>query len=364
LGALLGDLVVVELASVLAGPAVGQFFAELGAQVIKIENATTGGDVTRQWKVKGESRDKSDSAYYRCVNFGKEVRLLDLKSPQGQEEVHDLIRGADVVVSNFNASQALRMKMDAQTLSQLNPSLIYAQLYAFGENEDRPAYDIVLQAEAGFLGMTGTEDGDLCRMPVALIDLLAAHQLKEGILIALIQRGKTGVGAIVTTNLYASALASLANQATNYLIAEHIPQPWGTKHPNIAPYGDIFTLSDGQRIVLAIGNDRQFAGLCAGLGLKVPDEYATNVQRVAQRNGMVQYVENRIQHCSLPEIRHLCKFENIPFGHVKNMAEVFAEANAQAQLLHYPDGQRTVKTVAFEVRDWEAINAMQKGRIE
>jgi len=355
LKALLGDLIVIELASVLAGPAVGQFFAELGAKVIKIENSTTGGDVTRQWKVKGESADKADSAYYRCVNYGKEVRFLDLKTSTGQEEVHELVPEADVVISNFKAGQALRLKMDPETLSQLNPSLIYAQLYAFGANDDRPAYDIALQAEAGFLGMTGTEEGELCRMPVALIDLLAAHQLKEGILLALIQRGKTGEGALVTTNLYASALASLANQATNYLIADHIPQPKGTKHPNIAPYGDIFTLNDGQRIVLAIGNDRQFTALCVGLDLEVPEHLCTNVQRVAQREVLIQFLKNKIQHCSLSEIRHLCKSQNIPFGHVKNMAEVFIETAAQAQLLSYPDGQQIVKTVAFQVRGWDAI---------
>ncbi|MEL6275011.1 MAG: CoA transferase [Bacteroidota bacterium] len=233
--ALLEDLTVIELASVLAGPAVGQFFAELGAKVIKIENATVGGDVTRQWKVRGESADKVDSAYYRCVNYGKEVRFLDLKETAAQQEVHHLVRDADLVISNFKEAQGRRLKVDVQTLGQLNPKLIYAQLHAFGAKDDRPAYDIVLQAEAGFLAMTGTKNGELCRMPVALIDLLAAHQLKEGILLALIQRYKTGQGALVTTSLYASALASLANQATNYLIADFIPQPQGTEHPNSAP---------------------------------------------------------------------------------------------------------------------------------
>ncbi|MEL6355431.1 MAG: CoA transferase, partial [Bacteroidota bacterium] len=328
---------------------VGQFFAELGAKVIKIENATVGGDVTRQWKVRGESADKVDSAYYRCVNYGKEVRFLDLKETAAQQEVHHLVRDADLVISNFKEAQGRRLKVDVQTLGQLNPKLIYAQLHAFGAKDDRPAYDIVLQAEAGFLAMTGTKNGELCRMPVALIDLLAAHQLKEGILLALIQRYKTGQGALVTTSLYASALASLANQATNYLIADFIPQPQGTEHPNIAPYGDVFTLQDGCRIVLAIGNDRQFVALCEGLELTVPEHLTSNVKRVAHREELIRFLEDKIQHCSLSEIWHLCKSRNIPIGHVKNMAEVFAEATSQAQLLRYSDGQQTVKTVVFEV---------------
>lgn len=347
----LSSLKVVELASVLAGPAVGQFFAELGAEVIKIENANTSGDVTRSWKIPGEDPHKPDSAYYRAVNYGKVVRMLDLQQPAAQAEVHALLVEADVVVTNFSDSAARKLNMDIATLAALSSRLIIAQLYAFGEADPRVAYDIVLQAEAGFLAMSGTPDGELTRMPVALIDLLAAHQLKEGILIALIRRMGSGRGAIVKANLYHSALASLANQATNYLIAGAIPAPMGTAHPNIAPYGDLFTLADGHRIVLAIGSDQQFAAFCGCFSQAVPEMLATNAQRVAHRQQLLRFLEGLIRPCSLAEILLLCEPKKIPIGHVKNMCDVFAQAQAQAQLLEYPDGQRAVKTVAFSIED-------------
>lgn len=343
------SLQVVELASVLAGPAVGQFFAELGAQVVKIENANTAGDVTRSWKISGEDPNKPDSAYYRAVNYGKQVRMLDLKQTAAQAEVHRLVASADVVITNFSEEAARKMNMDAASLAALNPKLIIAQLYAFGEKDQRVAYDIVLQAEAGFLAMTGTAAGELTRMPVALIDLLAAHQLKEGILIALLQRMNSGKGAVVKANLYNSALASLANQATNYLIADVIPVPMGTAHPNIAPYGDLFKLSDGHRIVLAIGSDQQFAAFCSLFSQPVPNQFATNAQRVSQRQDLLRFLETLIEPCSLSEILLLCEPKKIPIGHLKNMRDVFAQAQAQAQLLQYADGQKSVKTVAFDI---------------
>ncbi len=364
---LFAALKVVELASVLAGPAVGQFFAELGAQVIKIENATTGGDVTRSWKIAGEDPTKADSAYYRSVNYGKEIRMLDLTQSTAQAAVLALVMEADILITNFSPAAAEKLGMDIAKLAALNPRLIIAQLYAFGEEDPRPAYDIVLQAEAGFLGMTGTTTGQLARMPVALIDLLAAHQLKEGILVALIHRSSSGRGAVVKTNLYQSAIASLANQATNFLIAGAMAQPMGTAHPNIAPYGDLFTLAGGERIVLAIGNDRQFEALCAILHLSIPPSLTTNALRVRNRNELLQFLTEPLQSCALEqllppraerqpanayttEVSTTEKMQQkIPFGQVKNMREVFDDALAQAQLLTYPDGQQAVRTIAFSL---------------
>ena len=253
---------VVELAGVLAGPAVGMFFAELGARVIKIENSRTGGDITRQWKLSAEPEDSSVSAYYCSVNWNKEVRLLDLETREAQVEVHELVAGADLVISNFKPDSARRLRMDADTLRDLNGRLIYAQIDAFGPDEQRPAFDVVLQAEAGYLYMSGEPGRPPVKMPVALIDLLAAHQLKEAVLVALLQRERSGKGCTVRTSLFESALASLANQATNWLMGGLVPQPIGTQHPNIAPYGDIVHTADGKPLVLAVGTDRQFAALC------------------------------------------------------------------------------------------------------
>ena len=244
-------LKVVELASVLAGPAVGLFFAELGAEVIKIENAATGGDVTRRWKAPTEAAEKTDSAYYQSINFGKQTLFVDLKEEEGREQVEALIRAADIVIVNYRPGAAKKLGMNYESLKSLNPKIIYAELTGFGADDSRLAFDVVLQAESGFLYLTGEPDRPPVKMPVALIDILAAHQLKEGILLALLQRSQTGQGSKVSTSLYAAALASLANQATNWLIASFAPQRLGSQHPNIAPYGDLFRTADGQELVLA-----------------------------------------------------------------------------------------------------------------
>lgn len=348
---MLSELLVVELASVLAGPAVGQFFSELGAKVIKIENATSGGDVTRNWKVSGENPEKADSAYFKSINFGKTSQFLNLGEATDREQVYALVREADVVISNFPERTAAKLGMEPDRLMTMNPQLIFAQLDAFPPGQEgRPAYDIVLQAETGFLSMTGTKDGTICRMPVALIDILAAHQLKEGILLALWQREKNGVGAFIKTNLYDAALASLANQATNYLIANKVAKPLGSEHPNIAPYGDVFTTADGEKIVLAVGSDRQFTDLCALLGLEnMPESLATNSGRVANRSKLIELISPKIAAFGLEQLLLLCQSKKVPVGHVKNMAQVFETDAAQRQLLIYPDGERTVKTVAFEM---------------
>ncbi|PHI18706.1 carnitine dehydratase [Lewinellaceae bacterium SD302] len=347
----LADLLIVELASVLAGPAVGQFFTELGARVIKIENATTGGDVTRNWKVSGEDPDKKDSAYFKSINHGKASRFLDFGDPTDREFAYELIRHADVVISNFPLRTAIKVGMEPERLLEMNPTLIFAQLDAFPPgNEDRPAYDIVLQAETGFLSMTGTTSGEICRMPVALIDILAAHQLKEGILLGLLKRERSGKGGLIRTNLYDSALASLANQATNYLVADKVAVPMGSQHPNIAPYGDIFVTSDGERIVLAVGSDRQFSDLCQLLGITdIPKKLRTNSARVTNRSELIDLLAPKLAAIELQQTLLLCQDKKVPVGHIKNMAQVFATAEAQRRLLIYPDGEKTVRTVAFEM---------------
>lgn len=349
---MLEGLLIVELASVLAGPAVGQFFAELGARVIKIENSLAGGDVTRQWKVSGEDAAKKDSAYFKSVNYGKESHWLDLTDPVEREACYELIKKADLVITNYPERTAQKLGMEVERLLKLKTDLIVAQLSAFPpEQAGRPAYDIVLQAETGFLSMTGTKDGELCRMPVALIDILAAHQLKEGILLALLKRSSTGKGSVVRVNLYDAAVASLANQATNYLIADKVARPMGSQHPNIAPYGDLFETSDGEKIVLAVGSDRQFTSLCSLLSLETPASLATNSERVKNREELISFLREPIRRQHLTEFLLLCESVKVPVGHVKDLAAVFDQSSAKALLLTHPDGEQSVKTVVFEIED-------------
>ena len=324
------------------------FFAELGARVVKIENARTGGDVTRNWKLPSESADAPTSAYYQSVNYGKETRLLDLSAPGHYAEVLDLIDRADVVISNFRPASARKLKLDAATLRTRNPRLIYAQLYGFGPDDDRPAFDVVLQAEAGFLHLTGHSGAPPAKMPVALIDLLAAHQLKEGILLALWQRERSGQGATVSSSLLAAALASLANQATNWTIAGQIPQRMGTRHPNIAPYGDLFRCSDGKEVVLAVGTEGHFQQLCALLNLPelaADDRFATNAARVRHREVLNQLLAPAIEKFSIDEFLEQCRKRSIPAGRIRNMREVFEQPGAAEMML--PGG--VVRSVGFSM---------------
>jgi crotonobetainyl-CoA:carnitine CoA-transferase CaiB-like acyl-CoA transferase len=352
-------LTVLELAGVLAGPAVGMFFAELGAHVVKIENGPAGGDLTRHWKLPSENPESTVSAYYASVNWGKEIRQMDLRQSEDQAAVHELARQADIVVTNFKEQAALRMRMDPSTLLALNPGLIVAELSGFGPDDDRVAFDVVLQAEAGFLYMTGEPGRPPVKMPVALIDLLAAHQLKEGLLVALLQRARTGKGGLLRVSLLASAVASLANQATNWLMGGHVPQPMGTLHPNIAPYGEMFRTADRRLVLLAVGTDKQFEGLCTVLNHRdwlLDDRFATNRERVIHRVDLARALEAAIEEISSDAFLGACHQHQVPAGLVRNMPEVFEQSLAAGMVLEdiLEDGQtgRRVKTVAFE---WKPV---------
>lgn len=347
------DLKVIELASVLAGPAVGMFFAELGAKVIKIENATTGGDMTRKWKLPTEDKDNPISAYYASVNWNKEVLMLNLKTQEDQAKVHKLIKGADVVIANYKPGQAEKLNMDQLTLRLLNPKLIYAHLSGFGQDSSRTAFDVVVQAEAGFMSMNGQPNDPPTKMPVALMDVLAAHQLKEGILSALYQREKTGKGSFITASLFDSAVASLANQASNWLMAKHNPSRIGSLHPNIAPYGEIITTSDDQQIVLAIGTENQFQKLCKVLGIPVlanDIRFSNNSNRVINRKVLLSELQKIVKTIDSKELIGLFLTNDIPAGSINDMQSLFQNPKAQNLILTESKTKR-VSTAIFSIND-------------
>ncbi|HAK77693.1 MAG TPA: carnitine dehydratase [Runella sp.] len=349
------QLKIVELASVLAGPAVGMFFAELGANVIKIENKKTGGDMTRSWKLPSENPTSTTSAYYASVNWNKQVHFLDLEDTTDRQQAYELIKDADIVISNYRTAVAQKLGVDYDTLSKRHPNLIFAQLNAFDDTSERPAFDVVLQAEAGFMFMNGEKEGPPVKMPVALIDVLAAHQLKEGILLALLRRYQTGQGSYVSTSLFESAVASLVNQATNWLMANHIPQRMGTQHPNIAPYGDSYVCQDGKAILLAVGTEKQFKNLCQVIQ---HDElvalYPTNASRVKNRSALNEALAQAIGQLNPQELLSQLEKAGVPAASIRNMQEVFELPAAQAMILEekQADGSvsKRVKTVAFELK--------------
>jgi crotonobetainyl-CoA:carnitine CoA-transferase CaiB-like acyl-CoA transferase len=324
-------LKVIELSSVLAGPLVGSFFSELGAEVVKIENKTIGGDVTRNWKLGSEESRSSISAYYASANYKKKIFFLDFKESAGYQSTIALIKDADIVIQNFKAGDAKKLKLDAKTLLSINPKLIIGLISGFGLENTRPAFDVVLQAETGFMYMNGNATSGPIKMPVALIDILAAHHLKEAILIALIERGISGKGKIVHVSLYDAAIASLANQASNFLMEGHIPEPMGTAHPNIAPYGDMYMTRDRKHLVLAIGSDKQFKLLSDEL-CALKDYFAlfkTNSLRLTNRLQLNQIISNALNQVNSKEIEKRFLKRGIPFGIVKSLKDVFETPQAK-----------------------------------
>lgn len=341
------DLKIVELASVLAGPSVGMFFAELGATVTKYENALTNGDVTRTWKLPNENKEDV-SAYFSSINYKKKHILVDYNKKEDLQKVMQSLQDADIVICNFKYGLAEKFQLDYNTISTINPTIIYAQLDGFHEDHFRVAFDVVLQAECGYMYMNGDPNSLPTKMPLALMDILAAHQMKEGVLTALIKRYQTKKGSYVSCSLEKSAIASLANQASNYLMAGHIPQRIGSLHPNIAPYGEVFTTKDDHFIVLAIGSDRQFEKLCQLLNINIHtnDLFKHNKSRVENRNKLQVILDKSIRSLNCDYLLDNCKKQQIPVGKIKNMEEVFNNSVAQSMVLEETSGRQTTKRIA------------------
>lgn len=348
---MLRELKVLELAGVLAGPAVGLFFAELGAQVIKVENPKTNGDITRKWKLSVEDPKLQTSAYFASVNWNKQHVFLDYTSENDLQKIYLLIKEADVLICNWKMYDAVKYKLDHEAIKKINPNIIYANISGFGENDPRVAFDIVLQAETGWMFMNGTPETQAQKIPIAIVDLFAAHQLKEGILVAYIQKLKTDKGAFVSVSLYDAAIASLANQAANYLNTGIIPQRTGSLHPNIAPYGEIITTGDGNEFVLAIGTDKQFNALCALIGceeLIMDIRFNSNAARVINRTILFELIKDKFQLFNSQVLIEKCISANIPIGAIKNMQEVFEDTNAADLILEDEIGKR-VRSVIFKI---------------
>lgn len=350
------DLTVVELSSVLAGPAVGMFFAELGAKVIKVENAATNGDITRHWKTKGDDPSNPFSAYYYSVNWNKETHLLNLNSEIDHTKVLEWIKTADIVVSNFKIGSAEKIGMDYQSLKSINSRLIYAQVTAYGDDNTKPGFDVSMQAETGWVYMNGNPDGPPTKMPVALIDILAAHQLKEGILVALMQRMKTGKGSKVSVSLFDSSIASLANQASNWLNLKKLPERLGSAHPNIAPYGDIVTTKDGVQIMITSGTEQHFARLSSFLDL--PEliqnpKFCLNIDRVSNRKELVKILSDRVLEYSFAELKEKDEELRSVMVPIQSMQQVFEYDQAKKLVLtsEEKDGtiSKRVRTAVFKI---------------
>jgi crotonobetainyl-CoA:carnitine CoA-transferase CaiB-like acyl-CoA transferase len=338
---------VIELARVLAGPWAGQMLADLGADVIKVENPD-GGDDTRQWGppfVEGTDGENLSAAYYHSANRGKRSVTADLKSEEGQALVRRLVATADVVIENFKLGGLVKYGLDYENLCKVNPKLVYCSITGFGQTgpyANLAGYDYIVQGMSGFMSITGESDGQPMKAGVAIADIFTGIYAVSAIEAALIHALKTGEGQLVDMALLDVQSAVLANQNMNYLISGAAPQRLGNAHPNISPY-EVVPAADGY-LILAIGNDGQFRRLCTILGIAEDERFATNKYRVDHREDVRRTVIAETQKWQKADLLRVCEQNAVPAGAINTIEEMFADPQIQARGLRIdlPDAAGTI----------------------
>jgi crotonobetainyl-CoA:carnitine CoA-transferase CaiB-like acyl-CoA transferase len=322
----LTGLRVLDLSRVLAGPLAAQTLGDLGADVIKIEHPTAG-DETRGWGP--PFTDEGQSAYFLSCNRNKLGMTADLDDPTDRAAVQRLIDGADVVIENFRAGALARRGLDPAAVLAAHPRLVWCTIRGFAAGDERPGYDAVVQAESGWMAITGETDGAPMKVGVALADVLAAKDAVTGVLAALLARDRPGASRHVTATLAHGAVAALVNVALNTLVTGAPPARWGNAHPNLVPY-QTFTARD-RALVLAVGNDAQWRAAAGALGLDLlaaDPALATNAGRVRHRARVVAAVAARL---ATDDAAVWCaRFDaaGVPCGVVKTVPEALATAGA------------------------------------
>ena len=343
---MLQGLKVVDLSSVLAGPLTGTFLAECGAHVLKVEPPT--GDVTQTWRVAGEPSDRM-SAYYAAANAGKETVFLDLKSEEGKDHLHQELQAADVLIQNMKWNDLDIMGLMPHDLKAKYPKLIHVRLVGSEFDSQRLAYDVVVQAETGFMSMTGHPDRPPARMPVALMDVLASHHMRTAVFAGLFHREKTGDGWYAEVSLLGAGLTALVNQGTNALINQHVPQRQGSLHPNIAPYGDLLECLDGD-IVLAVGSNSQFAQLCSTLGcqkLSLDSHFKNNVDRLSHRSELMRQLNAAANKWRRQDLLKALHQNRVPAGAIFNVHEALSQEGIKERYVIQEQGLSRLRTSAI-----------------
>ncbi len=330
----LHGLKVVELARILAGPWAGQTLSDLGADVTKVEAPR--GDDTRAWGPPFVTRDDDVSAaYFHSTNRGKASVTIDFTTPAGQAQLRDLIRDADILIENFKVGGLKKYGLDYDSLSALNPRLIYCSITGFGQTgpyAHRAGYDFIIQGMSGLMSITGEPDGQPQKSGVAITDVFTGVYAVSGILAALHQRHSTGRGQHIDMSLLDVAVAVTANQALNYLTTGVSPGRMGNAHMNLTPY-QVFDTSDGH-IIIATGNDPQYQRLCNILGL---DEMAThpdylhNKDRLANRRVMIARLNGATVQRTKADLLQACEAQGVPAGQINTLAEVLSDPHVIAR---------------------------------
>lgn len=335
----LSDIRVLDLSRVLAGPWASQALADLGAHVIKVERPGAGDD-TRTWGPPYfETETGPLSAYFMSANRGKQSVVIDLKDPKGAELVRRLALDVDVVVENFKVGDAERMGLDYASLSAENPGLVYCSITGFGQTgpyKHRPGYDFMIQGMGGLMSITGEPDEKRSDGPqkvgVALADILTGLYSTIAILGALEERRKSGTGQYIDMALLDVLTACLANQATNYLVSGIAPGRLGNAHPNVVPYQTFATA--GGFIIIAVGNDAQFARLCRVIernDLATDERFLTNSLRVEHRAALASEIQAVLVKKGLDEWLSALEEAGVPCGPINTIDRVFADPQVQAR---------------------------------
>ncbi len=343
----LSHIKVLDLSRILAAPWSGQILADLGADVIKVERPKTGDD-TRSWGppfLKDASgNDTKEAGYYLAVNRGKRSITVNLDSKDGQRIVRELALACDIVLENYKVGALARYGLDAVSLRKLNPRLIYASVTGFGQTgprRDQSAYDFLIQAMGGLMSVTGERDdkpgGGAQKVGVPIVDLMTGMYTAVAVLAALEKRNLTGIGDSIDIAMLDVQVATLANQAMNYLVSGKTPKRSGNAHPNIQPQ-DVFPCKDGD-FILVVGNDSQFAKLCETLGVAdwaLDERFATNPARVRNLPVLQALLRERFAKWTRADLIAALDKVGVPAGAINSVADVFEEPQVKArEMLRY-----------------------------
>ncbi len=351
-GALSG-IVVADFGRVLAAPYLTMLLADLGAEVVKIERPGSG-DETRAW---GPPYADGEATYFLGVNRNKRSVVLDLTDEHDRRAAREIAARADVLVENFRPGTMERLGLGYEELRAVNPGLVYCSVTGFGTGGGAalPGYDLLVQAMGGLMSVTGEPDGQGTKAGVALVDVVTGLHAGMGVLAALRHRDRTGVGQRVEVSLLTSLLSALTNQASAYVAAGVVPRAMGNRHPSIAPY-EVVQAQD-RPLALAVGNDRQFAALCAELGLAELAEdprFATNPARVAHRAELLAALHGPLRTRTADAWFDALTAVGVPCGPINDLAAAFAFADRlglRARVrVEDPHRERAVEQVAHPVR--------------
>jgi crotonobetainyl-CoA:carnitine CoA-transferase CaiB-like acyl-CoA transferase len=342
----LSHIRVLDLSRVLAGPWAGQNLADLGAEVIKVERPGQGDD-TRRWGPPylkdAAGRDTGEAAYYLSCNRGKKSIVLDLATPEGQRLVRELAAKCDILLENYKVGGLARFGLGYDDLEASHPHLIYCSITGFGQTgpcRERAGYDLVAQGMGGLMSITGEPDGapggGPKRVGVAIADLFSGMYATIAVLAALARRERTGRGQHIDLALLDCQVAMLANQAMNYLTSGRPPPRMGNAHANVVPYQP-FATADGQ-IIVAAGNDTQFAGLCAVIGrpeLADDPDFATNAARIRNRERLLPMIAEQLKARTNREWQEELEAVGVPCGPINALDEVFADPQVRARGMRF-----------------------------